>query len=42
MRIHISDTTNSLLVNCSDSKYVTEERIPAVIHHPSIIHIQLR
>ena len=31
MKIHISDTTNSLLVNCSDIKYVTEERTPSVM-----------
>jgi len=26
MKIHISDTTNNLLVSCSDVKYITEER----------------
>jgi len=30
MKIHISDMTNSLLVSCSDNKYVTEERTPSV------------
>ena len=34
MKIHISDTTNDLLISCSssDCRYITEEREPTVIH----------
>jgi len=32
MKIHISNTTNNLLVNSSDCKYITMERLSTVIN----------